>query len=83
MEQIKDLTGDPKKLVTLMFEFLPFLSPVVSVTIGIPEEEIKEWEFDKFLRFALVVLIQNASKLKQFMVLLNSTLKEQSFQNFN
>lgn len=75
LQELKNLSGDKKKMIELAFDFFPFFSPIVSGTLNISEEEIGNWGFTKLLRAVLIILIQNASELKQFVFLMNSTLK--------
>ena len=75
LEEITNSAHDTKKLLHLVFQFLPFLSPIVSETLNLDSQEVDNWSFDKVARVVLIIIIQNAILMKQFVVLGNTTLK--------
>lgn len=57
---------DTKKILSLLSVFRPIIPEVVSKTIGIEIETVKKMEFDRVISIALVILIQNAERIKNF-----------------
>jgi len=78
-----DLSNDPQKLMGTFFEFLPLFPNIVSISLGVEEQEVKNWPFDKLFRLIMIVMVVNATKIKEFILLLNTTLKSFGKPIFN
>lgn len=75
IEKIMSLQKNSKELVHIVFQFLPFLTPIVSITIDVSEEEIEKWDFDKVAKIGLAIIVENVVKLKAFVTMGNKALK--------
>jgi len=64
LEKIKD--GEEEKILDFFARLLPLLPAVdiVSKTIEVDKEEVKKWEFDKTSSIFLMIIIKNASRIK-------------------
>ncbi len=57
---------DVKKIIFTLRAVLPILPEIVGTTLGIKTEKVREMEFDRVISIALVILIQNAERIKNF-----------------
>ena len=57
---------DTKEILSLLSVFRPIIPEIVSKTIGTEIETVKKMEFDRVISIALVILIQNAERIKNF-----------------
>ncbi len=57
---------DPKKIVATLSAFRPIIPDVVALTLGMKQEEVRKLDFDKVISITLVILIQNAERIKNF-----------------
>ena len=73
--EITNSAHDTKKLLHLIFQCLPFLSPIVSETLNLDSQEVDNWGFDKVARVALTIMVQNVILVKQFVSLGGTSLK--------
>lgn len=64
--EFEKLTEDPEKLLKLICEAGPVAREMVAKTIKVEPEEVGKMEFDRVISIALVVLIQNAERIKNF-----------------
>ncbi len=58
--------GDAEKILSLLLIFRPVIPDVVALTLGKEAEEIRRMEFDSVISIALMILIQNAERIKNF-----------------
>lgn len=68
---MSDLEGlverkDIEKIISTLILFRPILPEIVSKTVGIEIEDVKRMEFDRVISITLVILIQNAERIKNF-----------------
>jgi len=74
-ENIEKLTEDPKKLILFFSAIKPVIPQIVAETIGLGALEVKAMDFDRAASIALVILIMNAEKIKNFSGLGKTALK--------
>jgi len=65
-EEIEAIVKDRKKMLSIIASMRPAILTTVATTIGSSVEEVRAMEFDKVISIALVVLIQNAERIKNF-----------------
>ena len=54
------------RLWEILADLEPFLPGIIGVTVGCSAKEAEEMEFDRALSIALVILIQNVERIKNF-----------------
>lgn len=66
LNKLKD--EDQEQILDFLVRLLPLIPAVgvVSKTVGINIEEVEKWEFDKTATIFLIILIQNAGRVKNF-----------------
>jgi len=66
LENLKD--DDEGKILEFLVKLLPLIpaTTIVAKTIKEEIEKVEEWEFDKTAGIFLVILIQNAGRIKNF-----------------
>jgi hypothetical protein len=65
-EEIEAIVKDRKKMLSIIASMRPAILTTVATTIESSVEEVRAMEFDKVISIALVVLIQNAERIKNF-----------------
>jgi hypothetical protein len=58
---------DNKTILLIIKIVYPFLSKIISETIGLSIEEVEVWEFDRSAILGLHILILNAQRMKEFL----------------
>jgi len=66
INELEKITDDPEKLLGLICEAGPVAREMVAKTIDVAPEEVGKMEFDRVISIALVILIQNAERIKNF-----------------
>lgn len=66
LDAIGDLRNNPRLIADIATVLGPFIPVIVSKTLAIEPEKVKGMDFDRVTSIALVILIQNAEKLKNF-----------------
>lgn len=74
-ENIEKLAEDPKNLILFISAIKPVVPQIVAETIGLDVSEVKAMDFDRAASIALVILIMNAEKIKNFSGLGKTALK--------
>jgi len=74
-ENIEKLAQDPKKIILFLSAIKPAIPQIVAETIGMDVSEVKAMDFDRAASIALVILIMNAEKIKNFSGLGKTALK--------
>jgi len=64
--EFEKMTEDPDKLLNLICEVGPVAREMVAKTIKIEPDEVGRMEFDRVISIALVILVQNAERIKNF-----------------
>ena len=64
--KLEKMAEDPEKLLNLICEAGPVAREMVAKTIGMSPDEVGKLEFDRVISVALVILVQNAERIKNF-----------------
>ena len=75
VDDIKSLKEDTKKITELITAVGPFIPAIVAKTLRVEVSEVNKMDFDQATTIALLILIQNAEKLKNFSGLGKSALQ--------
>lgn len=75
IDDIELLRKEPKKIVELITAVGPLIPAIVAKTLRIEVSEVNGMDFDQATTIALLILIQNAEKLKNFSGLGKSALQ--------
>jgi len=66
VKEFESLGEDPDKILSIVSSLGPIIPEVVARTIERSIEEVNKMEFDHVVSIALVVLIQNVERIKNF-----------------
>jgi len=75
VDDIESLKKDAKKITELITAVGPLIPVIVAKTLRVEVSEVNEMDFDQATTIALLILIQNAEKLKNFSGLGKSALQ--------
>ena len=75
VDDIELLKKDTKKITELITAVGPLIPAIVAKTLRVEVNEVNEMDFDQATTIALLILIQNAEKLKNFSGLGKSALQ--------
>jgi len=75
VNDIESLKEDTKKITELITAVGPLIPAIVARTLRVEVSEVNEMDFDQATTIALLILIQNAEKLKNFSGLGKSALQ--------
>lgn len=66
IKEFESLGSNTNEILSVISSLGPIIPEVVSRTIERPIDEINKMEFDRVVSIALVILIQNAERIKNF-----------------
>jgi len=66
IKEFESLGEDPDKILSIVSSLGPIIPEVVARTVERSIEEVNKMEFDRVVSIALVVLIQNVERIKNF-----------------
>lgn len=75
IDDIELLRKEPKRIIELIVAVGPVVPAIVAKTLRIEVSEVNEMDFDQATTITLLILIQNAEKLKNFSGLGKSALQ--------
>lgn len=75
LDDIESLKKDAKKITELIVAVGSFIPEIVAKTLRVEVKEVNRMDFDQATTIALLTLIQNAEKLKNFSGLGKSALR--------
>jgi hypothetical protein len=72
---IDEALSDPSKMLEFVSIILPISGEVIAKTVGVSEEEVRDWPIDKAVQVLIVILSENAGRIKNSFGLGISVLK--------